>query len=154
MGSIDAALVGVQDTTKAGTAEIGRQLDMVATDSNAQHSTLRTEVSNATLLTRGNIRAVSKGVKQSRRQQARQQNSATSRIMAKLGKMEANVTESIAALSLTQTAEDTFIFEGNDLDSATLPLMLLRSELVKTLPALESQTKIYISQSEASWVQQ
>ncbi|KAH7060372.1 hypothetical protein B0J12DRAFT_769248 [Macrophomina phaseolina] len=150
----NTAISDTQHVAKVGTAKVQRQLTIAASNSKTHYSLVRKEIVSGTRLVHNDLRAVSKGIRHSRRQQARQQSSATTQIMGKMEEMETKMMQSIATLSLTQTAEGAFTFEGKNVESVTLPLMLLHSQLLKALPILRSEGKIPVSQAEASWIQQ
>ncbi|KAL1637438.1 hypothetical protein SLS56_000576 [Neofusicoccum ribis] len=152
LSGITTTLTRVRDENKAGSAEIGRQLNTAADNSETQFCTLRKEINGGSRSVRQDLKAMSKNIKTSTRQHTRQQNSANARLMARFDQIESALTENLATINLTQTAE-AFTFEGSNLESATLPLSLLHSELIKALPALKSEGKIKISQDEASWIQ-
>lgn len=62
--------------------------------------------------------------------------------------------ERIPNLTLQQTEDDDFIFQGDNLGSIVLPLLLMKSELFKTVKTLQKEGVLKVSRSEAEWILQ
>lgn len=154
LSGLRGVVLDTQEATNSARMQVLQKLDSVAGGSRAQCSALQNDVRGAANSVRKDIHTMSQSMKQSRRQQTRKQRSATKKIMNKLEEVNANMVENFATLNLTRAGDGTFTFEGSNLESMTLPLELLHSELVKTLPALQSKTKLKVSQSETVWIQQ
>jgi hypothetical protein len=60
----------------------------------------------------------------------------------------------IPNLTLEQTEEDDFIFQGDNLDAIVLPLLLIKSDLFKTIQTLQKEGVLHVSRSEAQWILQ
>ncbi|KAF4540082.1 uncharacterized protein LTHEOB_9556 [Lasiodiplodia theobromae] len=147
-------VLDTQEATNSARMQVLQKLDSVTGGSKAQHSALQNDVRGGVNSVRKDIHIMSQSMRQSRRQQTRKQRSATKKIMNKLEEVNANMVDNFATLNLTRTGDGAFTFEGSNLEAMTLPLELLYSELVRTLPALQSKTKLNVSQSEAGWIQQ
>lgn len=147
-------VLDTQEATNSARMQVFQKLDSVTGGSKAQHSALQNDVRGGVNSVRKDIHIMSQSMRQSRRQQTRKQRSATKKIMNKLEEVNANMVDNFATLNLTRTGDGAFTFEGSNLEAMTLPLELLYSELVRTLPALQSKTKLNVSQSEAGWIQQ
>lgn len=62
--------------------------------------------------------------------------------------------ERIPNLTLEQTDDDGFVFQGDNLGSIVLPLLLMKSPLFKTIKTLQKEGTLKISCSEADWILQ
>lgn len=62
--------------------------------------------------------------------------------------------ERIPNLTLEQTEADDFIFQGDNLGSIVFPLLLMKSDLFKTVKTLQKEGVLKVSRSEAEWILQ
>lgn len=60
----------------------------------------------------------------------------------------------ISNLTLEQTEDDDFIFQGDNLGSIVLPLLLMKSDLFKTVKTLQEEGVLKVSRLEAEWILQ
>jgi hypothetical protein len=62
--------------------------------------------------------------------------------------------ERIPNLTLEQIEDDDFIFQGDNLGSIVFPLLLMKSDLFKTVQTLQKEGVLKVSRSEAEWILQ
>ncbi|KAH7057169.1 hypothetical protein B0J12DRAFT_405150 [Macrophomina phaseolina] len=149
LDGIRSVALDTQRVACSSAAGIEKKVEAAIKKSTKQNLALRNQYDAGNGALRRDLKAVSKEYTSSTKKMARKQNAATAKILAKLGEVHSDV----ATLSLTRSSRECFTFEGTNLESATLPLMLLHSELVNALPILKSEGKVQVSQSEASWVE-
>jgi hypothetical protein len=99
------------------------------------------------------LKSVSKTISKNRKVLCRQQKVSTSKLMTRLNDVH-SLTQQIAIISLTETANNDIIFEGQNLGAITLPLMLMETDLIKAIRTLMANGTVTISPSEARWIQE
>lgn len=83
----------------------------------------------------------------------RQQESSTSRVLARIDDVESNLSKQLAALSLPSATIKDVYFEGPCLDRIVLPLMLMQTNLVQAVKALFAAGKVKADRSDIDWIQ-
>lgn len=87
--------------------------------------------------------------------QAEQHQASSSWLLSEIKEfIPAALAEQLASMSLTQTEDDNFIFQGDNLEATMLPILQLRPDLTKAVQTLMSEGSLKLSVSEAKWIQE
>jgi hypothetical protein len=102
------------------------------------------------------LSSVKKSLASGRRERGvllRHQKASSSKVMNRLNDVCSTLTQQIATIHITESADNEMVFEGENLGAITLPLMLMQTDLNKAVPTLVAEGAIKVSRAEARWIQ-
>lgn len=76
----------------------------------------------------------------------------SSTILRRISEAESALAKSFAALTLTETNNDTALLEGANLEAIVAPLTFMKSSLVQVIRVLVTSNRLKISATEAGWI--
>ena len=144
----------ISATVNSQTDVLQSRLDSLGVASQGQHTAVQKSLLDAAALTNKMAQSINDESARQHRRLSRQQAASTSSILEHMNELHSSLAQQIATLTLTETDFNEIIMEGKGLENVALPLMLIRSELVRAIGTLTRKGRMKISPSEASWIQE